>query len=162
MDRSLYWLFNFSYVAAVGVQIGREVGRVAGGQSAAIAAAEELSKMNMAEITEEKAVALKAHFVELGTRIGKETGTKAGEAAGHDIDMALPIKEAQEAARQAAEKGAMKAKELIDALKDKAERAGADAGEKAGKVSQNVLLLHSFNIFNFSDLISDSTVKFHM
>ena len=55
--------------------------------------------MNMAEITEEKAQALKAHFIELGTRIGKETGTKAGEAAGKDIDLTLPIKEAQEAAR---------------------------------------------------------------
>jgi hypothetical protein len=28
----------------------------------------------------------------------------------------------------------MKAKELIDALKDRAEKAAADAGEKAGKV----------------------------
>ena len=108
---------------------------MAGGQSAAIAAAEELSKMNMAEITEEKAAALRGHFVELGARVGKETGTKAGEAAGIDIDMTLPIKEAQEATRQAAEKGAMKAKELIDALKDKAEKAAADAGEKAGKVT---------------------------
>ncbi len=53
----------------------------------------------MAEITEEKALGLKAHFIELGTRIGKETGTKAGEAAGKDIDLTLPIKEAQEAAR---------------------------------------------------------------
>ena len=35
---------------------------------------------------------------------------------------------------KAAEKGAMKAKELIDALKDRAEKAAADAGEKAGKV----------------------------
>ena len=127
--------FHFC-AAAVGVMIGREVGRVAGGQSAAIAAAEELSKMNMAEITEEKAMALKGHFQELGARIGKETGTKAGEAAGIDIDMTLPLKEATDAARHAAERGAMKAKELIDALKDKAEKAGADAGEKAGKVNK--------------------------
>ena len=128
------YVYFFLYLAAVGVMMGREVGRVAGGQSAAIAAAEELSKMNMAEITEEKAMALKGHFMELGTRIGKETGTKAGEAAGKDIDMTLPLKEATEAAKHAAEKGAMKAKELVDALKDKAERAAADAGEKAGKV----------------------------
>ncbi len=46
----------------------------------------------------------------------------------------------QEAARQAAEKGAMKAKELIDALKDKAEKAAADAGEKAGKVGWLIFL----------------------
>jgi hypothetical protein len=68
---------------------------VAGGQSASIAAAEELSKMNMVEITEEKAAALKGHFVELGAKVGKETGTKAGEAAGKDVDLALAVKEAQ-------------------------------------------------------------------
>ena len=135
-------------IAAVGLQIGREVGRVAGGQSASIAAAEELTKMNMAEITEEKAAALRGHFVELGARVGKETGTKAGEAAGIDIDMTLPIKEAQEAARQAAEKGAMKAKELIDALKDMAEKAAADAGEKAGKVGRGLPLLPIWCLFS--------------
>ena len=74
---------------------------MAGGQSAAIAAAEELSKMNMAEITEEKAEALKGRFIELGAKIGKESGSKAGEAAGNDADLSLAIKEAQEAARQA-------------------------------------------------------------
>ncbi len=68
---------------------------MAGGQSASIAAAEELSKMNMAEITEEKAAALKGHFIELGAKVGKETGTKAGEAAGKDVDLALAVKEAQ-------------------------------------------------------------------
>ena len=129
------WKTFWPFSAAAGVQIGREVGRVAGGQSAAIAAAEELSKMNMAEITEEKAEALKGRFIELGAKIGKESGSKAGEAAGNDADLSLAIKEAQEAARQAAERGAMKAKELIDALKDKAEKAAADAGEKAGKVT---------------------------
>jgi len=116
---------------------------VAGGQSAAIAAAEELSKMNMAEITEEKAAALKGHFIELGAKIGKESGAKAGEATGKHIDLAQPIKEAQEAARQAAERGAMKAKELIDALKDKAEKTAADAGEKAGKVKTLLYNVHS-------------------
>jgi hypothetical protein len=34
----------------------------------------------------------------------------------------------------------MKAKELIDALKDKAEKAAADAGEKAGKVGCLIFL----------------------
>ena len=39
-----------------------------------MAAAEELAKMNMAEITEEKAQELKATFEELGTRVGSEAG----------------------------------------------------------------------------------------
>ena len=54
--------------------MGGEVGRVAGQQAAAVAAAEELTKMNMAEITEEKAEQLKATFEELGTRVGSEAG----------------------------------------------------------------------------------------
>ena len=45
---------------------------------------------------------------------------------------------------KAAEKGAMKAKELIDALKDRAEKAAADAGEKAGKVFRVHLFLSLF------------------
>ena len=47
---------------------------MAGQQAAAVAAAEELAKMNMAEITEEKAQELKATFEELGTRVGSEAG----------------------------------------------------------------------------------------
>ena len=50
------------------------MGRVAGQQAAAVAAAEELTKMNMAEMTEEKAEQLKATFEELGTKVGSEAG----------------------------------------------------------------------------------------
>jgi len=91
----IYFHFNLKYLAALGSQIGQEVGRIAGGQSAGIAAAEELAKMNMAEITEEKALALKAHFVELGARVGKDAGGRAGEAAVLDVDSAGVVKEAQ-------------------------------------------------------------------
>ena len=41
-----------------------------------MAAAEELAKMNMAEITEEKAEQLKATFEELGSRVGSEAGQR--------------------------------------------------------------------------------------
>ena len=44
---------------ALGAQMGSEVGRAAGTQAASVAAAGELAKMNMAEITEEKAAGLR-------------------------------------------------------------------------------------------------------
>lgn len=51
--------------------------------------------MNMAEITEEKAHELKAHFVELGVRVGKDAGSRAGEAALQDADCAGVVREAE-------------------------------------------------------------------
>ena len=50
--------------ASLGATIGSEVGRIAGFQGASVAAAEELAKMNMNEITEEKAAELKGQFVD--------------------------------------------------------------------------------------------------
>ncbi len=49
----------------------------------------------MAEITEEKAHELKAHFVELGARVGKDAGSRAGEAALQDADSSGVVREAE-------------------------------------------------------------------
>ena len=76
----------------MGEDMGREVGRVSGGQAAAMAAAQELAKMNMAEITEEKALEeLKPVFQDLGAKTGKDTGAKAGREAGATDDFAGPL-----------------------------------------------------------------------
>ena len=47
-----------------------------------MAAAEELAKMNMADITEEKAEGLKGTFEALGARVGKEDTEKRKERLG--------------------------------------------------------------------------------
>ena len=46
----------------LGAEAGAGVGRVAGQQAAALAAAEELAKRNMAELTEEAAAQLRQEF----------------------------------------------------------------------------------------------------
>lgn len=46
----------------LGAEAGAGVGRVAGQQAAALAAAEELAKRNMAELTEEAAAQLRQQF----------------------------------------------------------------------------------------------------
>ena len=115
--------------------VGAEVGRVAGGQAAAIAAAEKLAEMDMATITEEKALEMKQSFVELGEKIGGESGAAAGRNAASDMEADALIKSAEEATRKAAEQAAMKAKAVLDVLMAEVDKLGAQAGEPAGKVS---------------------------
>ena len=109
---------------ALGASIGAEVGRIAGAQGASVAAAEELAKMNMNEITEEKAAELKGQFVELGKNVGGATGAKAAAEAAKDIDIAAVLREAEAAAKEAAEEGALLAKLLVDAANDEARQIG--------------------------------------
>jgi len=117
----------------IGTELGAEVGRIAGGQAASVAGAEELAKMNMREITEEKATELKSVFEALGVKVGKEAGHEAGKDAGNNIDPTASIKEAVLAAREIAENAALKVKEIYDLATDEAEQIGAMAGEQAGK-----------------------------
>merc|ERR1711892_359063 len=119
----------------IGAEMGAAVGRIAGQQAASVAGAEELSKMNMAEITEEKASELKPVFEALGVKVGTDAGDKAGMNAGDNIDSSGPIKEAVAVATAAAEKAAMQVKSLNDIALDDAEGIGASAGEEAGKIA---------------------------
>ncbi|XP_040579945.2 uncharacterized protein [Lepeophtheirus salmonis] len=122
----------------IGANVGREVGRISGAQAASIAAAEELAKMNLAELTEEKAITLKSKFAELGTKIGADAGTKAGTEAGKNIDPEIPVKEAKEAAAKAAEDAAMRVKALIDLANEEATAIGEEAGKIAGKAAGEI------------------------
>ena len=81
-------------------EIGAEVGRIAGGQAASVAGAEELARMNVAEMTEERAQELRGLFEELGARTGSEAGQDAGRDAGENIDLSPAIMQAVMAARQ--------------------------------------------------------------
>ncbi|QQP41753.1 Protein lethal(2)essential for lifelike, partial [Caligus rogercresseyi] len=122
--------------AYIGSNVGREVGRISGAQAASIAAAEELAKMNLVELTEEKAMALKGQFAEIGNRVGKDAGEKAGAEAGMKIDPDVPIKDAKEAASKAAEDAAMRVKALIDLANEEAIIIGEEAGKLAGKTAE--------------------------
>merc|ERR1711915_926168 len=121
-----------------GAELGAEVGRIAGGQAASVGGAEELAKMNMAEITEEKAHELKSFFEALGVELGKEAGHEAGKEAGCNVDPSVPIREAISAAKDVAEAAAFKVKELFDLATEEAEQIGAKAGEQAGKYAGEV------------------------
>ena len=110
--------------ASLGATIGSEVGRIAGFQGASVAAAEELAKMNMNEITEEKAAELKGQFVDLGKSVGAATGAKAAAEAAKDIDIAAVLREAKAVAKEAAEEGALLAKLLTNAANDEARLIG--------------------------------------
>ena len=110
--------------ASLGATIGSEVGRIAGFQGASVAAAEELAKMNMNEITEEKAAELKGQFVDLGKSVGAATGAKAAAEAAKDIDIAAVLREAKAVAKEAAEEGALLAKLLTNAANDEARQIG--------------------------------------
>jgi len=116
-------------------EIGAEVGRIAGGQAATVAGAEELAKMNMAEITEEKAQELRSMFEELGVKIGSEAGQEAGKDAGTNIDPSSAIREAVLAAKEIAEDAAYKVKEMLDMVTDEAKQIGSKVGELAGKIA---------------------------
>jgi len=119
----------------MGAEIGATVGRIAGQQAASVAGAEELSKLNMAEITEEKANELKPVFEALGVKIGADAGDKAGTNAGDNIDPSGPINEAVAVAKAAAEKAALQVKAFNDLTTEDAEGIGATAGEEAGKAA---------------------------
>ena len=110
--------------ASLGATIGSEVGRIAGFQGASVAAAEELAKMNMNEITEEKAAELKGQFVDLGKSVGAATGAKAAAEAAKDIDIVAVLREAKAVAKEAAEEGALLAKLLTNAANDEARLIG--------------------------------------
>ena len=114
-------------------ELGAEVGRIAGGQAASVAGAEELAKMNMAEITEEKAQELRAMFEQLGDKVGAEAGHEAGKDAGQNIDAASAIREAVLAAKEIAENAAYRVKEMLDMVGDEAQQIGSKVGELAGK-----------------------------
>jgi len=116
-------------------EIGAEVGRIAGSQAASVAGAEELAKMNMAEITEEKAQELKSMFEELGVRVGTEAGKEAGMDAGQNIDPSSAIREAVQAAKEIAENAAYRVKEMLDLVGDEAQIIGSKSGEVAGKLA---------------------------
>ena len=116
-------------------ELGAELGRVTGSQAASVAGAEELAKMNMAEITEEKAQELRAMFEELGTRVGAEAGEAAGKDCGLNIDPSAAIREALLAAKEIAENAAYKVKEILDLVDDEARQIGSRVGEVSGKAA---------------------------
>ncbi len=119
--------------AVTASRVGGEVGRIAGAQAASIAAAEELAKMNVAEITEEKARAMKATFEEIGKKAGSVAGETAGKEGGKSVNADEAVAEAVEATREAAKKAAAKAKELLDLAKEVATADGAAEGEEGGR-----------------------------
>ena len=116
-------------------ELGAELGRVTGGQAASVAGAEELAKMNMAEMTEEAAEGLRGMFEELGTRVGALAGEAAGKDCGLNIDPSPAIREALLAAKEIAENAAYKVKDILDLVEEEARQIGSRVGEVSGKAA---------------------------
>ena len=109
-----------------------------GSQAGAVAGAEELAKMKMADITEERAEELRAMFEELGTRVGGLAGEAAGKDCGLNIDPTPAIKEALTAAKEIAENAAYRVRDLLEVLEEEARQIGSRAGELAGKTAGEI------------------------
>ena len=116
-------------------ELGAELGRVTGGQAASVAGAEELAKMNMAEMTEEAAEGLREMFEELGSRVGALAGEAAGKDCGLNIDPSPAIREALLAAKEIAENAAYKVKDILDLVEEEARQIGSRVGEVSGKAA---------------------------